>query len=423
MLFFLFLILLGLGGFIFIQYRKHHQANELYNQAKALEKQDTKNSYDIVKLKQALAIYKQCSKLVNKAEFIKAANQCQRKIDDRIRFQALLANGRKKASKSYYTEALKYFTEARRLFNSEVLKSEISKCQDYIKQQENYEADLKQSAQIAIQGRFQEAIDLLKPTIDKFSREDGQQLLSKLEQVIQAKNLYKLGLISENNEQYKEAITNYEQALNLLPEFAECQIRLGILSIKHNPKQAITYLEKIDGEQAAYIRGFAYAQLGNWQQANREWRSISNVSVQVQCHTLKNLAERDRLLQIKEIESVVDNNQLTIAKTLSLEFINKFSSEPLIQQNLENYIQPLLERQIWESQNWQQIAAKTEQIWLEQQDINSLHNWAIASYYLSQIDSSKLGYFIIAWSTALANIDSNPTLQNIPWLGSNSIDI
>ncbi|WP_319418632.1 hypothetical protein [Pleurocapsa sp. FMAR1] len=60
---------------------------------------------------------------------------------------------------------------------------------------------------------------------------------------------------------------------------------------------------------------------------------------------------------------------------------------------------------------------------MEQQNIDSLHNWAIASYYLSQIDSNKLGYFVIAWLTALANIDSDPSLQNVPWLGSNSIDI
>ena len=99
MLFLLFLILLGLGSFIFIQYRKHHKANELYNQAKELEKKDTRNAYDTTKLNKAIKLYKQCNQLVNKPEFIKAAKQCQRKIDDRHRFQDLLANGRKKASK------------------------------------------------------------------------------------------------------------------------------------------------------------------------------------------------------------------------------------------------------------------------------------------------------------------------------------
>jgi hypothetical protein len=268
-----------------------------------------------------------------------------------------------------------------------------------------------------------DAITLLRPALNEFPREDGQQLLTKLKRVIQAKELYNLGLIAENTNNVGDAICKYEQALDLLPKFTECKIRLGLVTAKENPKQTISHLKEIEGQQAAYIRGFAYVQIGNWQQANREWKSIHNDVINSQREILKSLAERDRTIQIKEIESAVDNNQLMIAKTLSLEFINKFSSEPLIQQNLENHIQPILERQIWETQNWQEIAVKTAAIWLEQQDINSLHNWAIASYYLSQTDSSKLGYFIIAWSTALANIEHNPTLQNIPWLGSNSIDI
>ncbi|NJO98802.1 MAG: hypothetical protein HC764_24695 [Pleurocapsa sp. CRU_1_2] len=264
---------------------------------------------------------------------------------------------------------------------------------------------------------------MLKSALDKFYRDDGQQLLTKLERVIKVKELYKLGLIAENTNNVKDAICKYEQALDLLPEFTECKIRLCLVTTKENPKQTISHLKEIEGQQAAYIRGFAHAQLGNWQQANREWRSIDNSIINSQREILKSLAERDRLSLIKEIEFTVDNNNVEIAKILSLEFIDKFGSEPTIQQNLENHIQPLLDRQIWETQNWQQIAAKTEQIWLEQQDINSLHNWAIASYYFSQTDSSKLAYCIIAWSTALANVEQNPTVQNVSWLGSNSIDI
>jgi hypothetical protein len=128
MLFLLFLILLGLGSFIFIQYRKHHKATELYNQAKVLEKKDTKNPYDLTNLKQALAVYKQCSKLVNKPEYINATNKCQEKIDDRLRFQNLVSEGRKKAKNNYFREALHNFTQANKLFVTEELKSEISKC-------------------------------------------------------------------------------------------------------------------------------------------------------------------------------------------------------------------------------------------------------------------------------------------------------
>ena len=423
MLFLLFFILLGLGGFIFIQYRKHHKANELYNQAKKLEKKDTASPYDTTKLNKALKLYQQCSQLVDKPEFIQAAKQCQRKIDDRHRFQDLLANGRKKARKSYFREALQDFTEARRLFNTPELKGEIYKCHDGIKQQENYEAGLKQSAQIARQGKFKEAIDLLKSTLDKFSREDGQQLLSKLERVIQAQELFNSGLIVEKAGNLNQAKAKYEQALNLLPEFDECKIRLSILAVRHKPKQAISYLENIEGEQVAYIRGFAYAQLGNWQQADREWRSIDNSIITFQREILKSLTERDRLFTLREIEKHIDTEFLLLAQSASLKFLEKFGSDSTVQTNLEEHIQPSLDHKMWNAQDWRIIAIKTEQIWLEQQDINSLHNWAVATYHQAQINPNKLADFIIAWSTALANIEQNPTLQNVPWLGSNSVDI
>ncbi|MDJ0745435.1 MAG: tetratricopeptide repeat protein [Xenococcaceae cyanobacterium MO_167.B27] len=422
-LFLLFLILLGLGIFIFLQYQRYQQANDLYNQARKIERKDTGNPHDITRLTKALKLYQQCCTLVNSPIHIQAVNQCQKKIDDRKRFKNLLALAQKNAKQGFFKEALDELIKAKRLFITKELEAEISKCTESSKHQEKYEKVLEQSSQIAQQGQFQEAINLLKPALYEFDREDGQKLLTKLERVIKAKELYNLGLIAENKNNVTDAIANYEQAISLLPEFTECKIRLGIVTAKENPNKAISYLEEIEGQQAAYIRGFAHAQLGNWQQANREWKSIHHDGITSQRAILKSLTERDRLLQIKEIESAVDNKNFEIAKTLSLELIAKFGSEPTVQQNLQNHIQPLLERQIWEAQDWQQIAVKTEEIWLEQQDINSLHNWGISTYYQAQTNSNKLADFIIAWSTALANIEINPALQNIPWLGNSSIDL
>ena len=422
MLFFIFLILLGLGTFAFVQYQKHHKANKLYLEAKALEQKDTKSPYDLTKLKQALALYKQCKKLVNKPEYVKAVKQCQKKIDDRHRFQDLLAYGRKEASKSYFKEALVEFLTAQKLFNTSEIKGEISKCRDNIKQQESYEKDLKQSARIARQGRFQEAFNTLAHTVYKFPRQDGQQLFAKIERVIQAKELYNLGLLAEKKSNLEEARSKYEKTLDLLPEFAECKVRLSILTVKQKPQHVIAYLQAVRGEQAAYLRGFAYARLGNWQQADREWRSISNPNIEVQRHTLKDLVERDRLSNIREIEKLLDLGQVEIAKSVSLEFIKKFGSDTVVKFNLENHIQPILEKSIWNDGNWQKTVTKLEQIWLEQQDFKSLHNWAIATYYQAQTNQRRLTDFIVAWSTALANIEHNPTLQNVPWLGSNTVD-
>ena len=424
MLFLLSLIILGLGVFIFIQYEKHDRANKLYNQAKELEKKDTENPLVLTQLNHALALYKQCNKLVNYSTYIKAANQCQKKIDDRRKFQNLFALGKKKTKQRFFKEALDDFLKAKRLFAIEELKDEISKCQQSIKQQENYEKILEQSTQLAVRGQFQEAINFLKPALHEFSREDGQQLLTKLERVIQAKELFNLGLIREKAGDFNQAQVQYEQALNLLPEFTECKIRLSAITVETHPNKAISYLEGIEGEEAVYIRGFAYAQLGKWQQADREWRSISKVSIEViQRPMLKRLAERDRLLTLREIEKYIDKGLPLLAQSASLKFIEKFGSDPTVETNLEEHIQPSLDRKMWNDRDWRIIAIKTEKIWLEQQDINSLHNWAVATYYQAQTNPHKLLDFIIAWSTALANMKHNPTLHNIPWLGSNSVDI
>ena len=424
MLFFLFLILLGLGTFIFIQYQKHRKANELYLEAKALEQKDTRTLYDLTNLKQALALYKQCKKLVNKQEYVQAVKQCQQKIDDFHEFQDLLANGIKKANQSYFKEALVKFIEAQKIFNTKELRAEISKCRDNIEQQESYEKAFKQSVRVARQGQFKEAIAILEPEIAKFSRDDGSKLLAKLQRICTAKECYRIGLLAERNGMIENAIKQYKEALQILPELTECQIRLAILSIETNhPTQAISYLQGINNTQSSYLRGFAHTQLGNWQEANREWRSISRASVDIQRSILKKVIDRDRLLTLREIEKHIDKGLFLLAQSASLKFIEKFGSDLIVQANLEEHIRPNLERKIWNDRDWKIIAIKTEQIWLKEQDINSLHNWAVANYYLSQTDLNKLANFIIAWSTALANIEYNPKIKNIPWLGTNSIDI
>ena len=97
MLFFTFLVLLALVFFVFTQYQKTCQANELYSKANALEQEDIKEPYDLIKLKQALALYKRCKKLSNKPKYFQSIQQCQKKIEDRYGFLLLLEDGRKKS--------------------------------------------------------------------------------------------------------------------------------------------------------------------------------------------------------------------------------------------------------------------------------------------------------------------------------------
>ncbi len=420
MLFLFLILLLGFIIFIFIQYQKYARANKLYSQARKI---DTGVPYDLNKLKEALAVYKQCSKLVNSSTYTKAINDCQHKIDDLLRFQSLLAIGRKKAKSNCFKDAMRHFDKAEKLFSTSEVKDEIDKCNRGIERQNKYEQLLEQANETAKEGDFKTAIDLLIPAVKNFTRQDGEQLLSKLRLVIRARDLYQSGLVAEQEGEIKDAIANYIIALDLLPEYVECKFRLAIMTIKNNPQQAINYLAGIKEIQANYIRGFAYAQLGNWQQAEKEWTSIDSPIIAVQLDILKDLSKRDRLTTIREIEQLIDREEWEIAESISLNFIKQYDLDSVIKHNLEKCIQPILESKIWDNQNWQEIAHKLEQTWLEKQDIKSLHNWAISTYYQAQINPSKLTGFITAWSTALANIELNPTLKDIPWLGSNSIDI
>ena len=400
------------------------QAELKASQAKDIEAQDRNNPYETEILLEALQLYQDCNRLNNEPRFIEAITGIEHKLQSRQKFQELMTQGKKEIEGGFYKQALITFERAEELFSITELEEQIVLCQNKSQEQDKYEAILTQANQIAREGKFQEAISLFETALAKFPRNDGEQFISKLRKIVYAKDCFRMGVLAEEAQDFEVAVVKYQETLQILPELTECQMRSAIASLKNNNlNQVFSFLQEINSEQAHYLRGLAYAKQREWKKANREWKNIELNKVEEQRQVIKTLIERDRLSQIKEIESAVDNNNIEIAKKLSLEFINKFGSEPTIEQNLENHIQPLLERQVWEVQDWQQITAKTEQIWLEQQDINSLHNWAVANYYFSQTDSSKLANFIIAWSTALANIQYNPTLQNVPWLGSNSIDI
>jgi hypothetical protein len=93
-----------------------------------------------------------------------------------------------------------------------------------------------------------------------------------------------------------------------------------------------------------------------------------------------------------------------------------------IESNLTNCILPGIEAKIWQTEDWQNIALLAQENWQNKSDLKSLHNWMVATYYANQLDGN-IEKLIIALSTAIANIDLDPTLQNIPWLGTQSVSI
>ena len=333
-----FLSLLGFGFFIFIQYRKYQKVNQLYHQAKELEIQFSNNPQNIERLKQALAIYKQCSKLINHDIYARSANQCQAKINQGLKFQDFLIQARKEVSNNYYKKAVNNFQQAQKLFSYQALETEINQCYENIQQEELYEKVLLQINQIARQGYFTKAINLLIPANNNFPRPDGKLLLNKLETVIKAQDLYQLGLVAEAENDLTLAIKFYQQALELIPDYPGCQLRLAIIGLETNPQASINYLQERQDEAAIYIRGFAHTKLKNWQRAKQEWSLINHPQVITQCQIIEELIIQERLLNIEKIEKLVDEKKLNIAQDISLEFLQKYDSDAVIKSNLENHI-------------------------------------------------------------------------------------
>ncbi len=269
----------------------------------------------------------------------------------------------------------------------------------------------------------------MESALSKFSRRDGIELLEQLQRTVKGREKFQQGLNAEKMGALQGAAFMYEEAKAFLSDPTDCQIRLGIVAIKiEDWTTALSHLENVSGEQAAYLRGFAHANQGNLQPAHREWQSLTHVAIESQREILKSLAQRQRLLAIQNIEQLVKNENLEKAKTASVAFIQKFGADSLVQANLDDHIQARIENAVWQNSDWGNIAGKVEQVWIQQSNITSLHNWVVANYYyalgepVETRDFESLHDLIIALSTALANLRNDPALKDLPWLGNTPVD-
>lgn len=291
-----------------------------------------------------------------------------------------------------------------------------------------YNAALRQAHQIAVQGRFQDALAQFEPVHHQFPQAGGVYLLRELRRIVDGKRHFHQGLLAEKAGDFQVAVEHYQNAIMYVPQLkTQSCIRLAILAVKtNNWTQALSHLEGISGEQADYIRGFAYVKQENWQQAQQEWQSLPHPRIQQQCEVLNTLVQmqekRDRLLGMQQIEQYIDTENLEAAESASKNFIQKFGFDSRVQVNLDEYIRPRLEMVAWEERDWSRIAKAAEQRWIKQQDVTSLHNWVVASYYQAQTDPNQLADLIIAWSTDLANLHQNPSLVNLPWRENTPVD-
>lgn len=400
------------------------EAEKLTASANSILEKETGNVPNPKALNTALQLYQESYLKHEDTQVKLAIERCQQLLRWREKYQLLVSEAEKLAKQRSVKQAIARYQKAQQLFATDQIEAVITQLSTQVHQERTFEATLRQAERLSGEGKFQEAIALLEPALTQFDRADGRNFLSELQKAVLGIEHFEAGYNFEQSGDFNRAFSNYQAAQTWLPHILDCAIRKASVAVKlHQWDEAIFILDKMSGDSAAYIRGFAYAKKGNWQQANREWQSISDVRIQEQRQLLGILVERDRLVALQQIEKSVDAENLGLAQVLSSEFMKKFGQHEQVLTNLENHIQPRLETAFWQGQNWHKIADFAEQKWRERLDIVSLHNWAIAAYYHAKVNPKNLGDCIISWSTAIANLHLDPSLKNLPWLENSGVNL
>ncbi|MCC5665130.1 peptidase M, neutral zinc metallopeptidase site [Nostoc sp. CHAB 5784] len=399
------------------------EVDKLAANAKTFLKQDTGDPLETQALASAIAIYQRCTKILHDDRISRVIKQCQKELQRRQQFLSLMTQAQSQAENLFYKNAIAVYREAEKLYSTESLQQAIAASFAQVQQEEIYEAAFQKVQQAESEGRLQGAIALLKNALTNFSRSDGLDLLQKLQKTLKGREQFRQGLAAEKAGDFKAAASLYKNAKLLLPNSTSCQIRLALVAIKTQAwATALNHLEAIPGEQAAYLRGFAYAQQEDLQVAYKEWLGLSTANIAKQREIIKNLSQHQRLLRLQNIEHLVAAENWDNAKIESTQFLRKFGSDPLVEKNLKEHIQPRLEAELWKGKDWIIIADKVEKAWISQPNITTLHNLAIANYYLAQTYPIKLANLIFSLSTALANITEDPSLKDVPWLENKPVE-
>ncbi|WP_017295094.1 hypothetical protein [Geminocystis herdmanii] len=386
----------------------------------ALDKNDP---FDSTILTQALDSFTKCNELLYETEYVVNEQILKDKIKRRNQFQSLYNEGKNQGKKGFYREGLTYLLEAEKIYKVITVAKKIKEYENLAQLQTQYENNLKQIQNLAREGNFIIAKNKLDLVLAKFSRQDGKELKQKLETVINAKTEYRQGLLAEKIGNFTIAKKQYQLALSHLHSFDLARYRLALIYIKQNDySSALSCLAKFTGERSNYLRGFCYLQKNDWLNTTREWKQIHHPLVNQQKESLKILIQRNRLQIIQHIENLVSQENYQEAKKCAENLITKYGYDDHINHNLTKHIEPALQRQLWQSNNFVNVINQLEKDFKNTPNITILHNISIALYYQAQIDENYLEKWIAVWATGLVNIKQNQILQNIAWLGSNHID-
>lgn len=401
------------------------KADKLFAGAKALLKQDTGNPLETQNILEALSLCNGASKILHDEQILQVIKQCQTQLKKREDFQKLITEADSCFKNRFFQNAINIYRQAKQLYSTEAVNQSITTCELQVHQEQKYYSALNEAREASNQGRLRGAIALLQSALNKFPRQDGIELLEQLQRAVKGKEKYRLGLQAEKAGKFGEAISFYKSAQVLLPDFIDCKMRLSVVAIKTQEwATAILQLTDIEVEQAKYLRGFAHLKQGQLQSAHREWQNIqSTPSLLQQKQNLKIISQRQKLQALKNIEQSLASEHLEQAQTLSREYLQKYGSDAVVESNLNDHILPRLKAAIWRTDSSSIVEAAVK-LWVNEPNITNLHNWVVATYYrvFANFSTTCVDDLIIALPTAIANLNQDLALQNIPWL-NNTVDL
>ncbi|GEA26502.1 photosystem I assembly protein Ycf3 [Microcystis aeruginosa NIES-4325] len=412
---------------LFVFYRGIEQikkSRELAYQGRKLQADDTGNPFEIGKLSEALKFYQEANKLINNPKLRSVEKNIEKELERRKEFLDFFKQGKELGNRGYFKKALEVLERAQALYSHHRIGLEIQKCKLEVEKENICQVRLKKAQELARQGELKQSRELINQTLADFQRLDVKNLLTKVEQITIAFNYFEQGVAGEKNGDLNKAIDNYRKALLITPELIDINRRLGITNIKAgNYREGIEQLEGIEDTESIYFRGYGYARLQEWRKARREWKKIDRPEIQEQIDLLTRYSQREKLTLQKEIQELIQEENLELARSKSEVFLQKFGDDPQVIYNLYSHILPRIDQQLWRSKDREKIVINAEREWEKKRNLESLHNLAIALYYRSVENPATLEKLIPVWLSATANLNLNTSIRNIVWKVIDDVDI
>ena len=401
---------------------RHQRAELLIQQAKSAIVQDNYNPFNIDLLLTAIQYNQESYSLVNKVSCLQGIDNIQIEIDRRHQFQTIFNTANTYFHLKQFRQALDNFLLAQELYSPQRLVQTIAECREQTHSEDIYLQSIAEAKTLSYAGKFRDALRIVNDAVAKFPNPSGETLQFKLGRIIAAKEQINLGEIEQKNGDLSAAKSHYLAALTLLPEWNKPKLKLVAIELKIGEIDCgIERLATLESPKTKYLEGLLCTRQQQYQQAELAWSSVANRDlVREHRQIISKLTIAQFQLIQPQIKQSIERGELEQARTLSLNFIDRFGSNDAIETNLNSCILPGIEVKIWKTEKWDKIAIFAREQWANQRDIKSLHNWAIARYYHAQNDDN-IEELIMALSAAIANIDLDPSIQDLPWLGTKSL--